>query len=47
MRRGNQPKLDTGRATTDNNHVEEAVDLLRTLAKEAGGLDAYRGVLGI
>lgn len=38
-------KLDTGRATTDDNHVHEAVHLLDGLAAEGGGLDAVHNLL--
>jgi hypothetical protein len=38
-------KLDTGRTTADNNHVQEALDLLVGLILEDSGLDAVHDTL--
>lgn len=38
-------KLDAGRATADDNHVHQAVDLFRALALEGGRLDAVHNLL--
>jgi hypothetical protein len=32
--------LDTGRSTTDDDHVHQPIDLLFALTGEGGGLDA-------
>ena len=37
-----RPELHTCRATTDDDHVEEAVNFLGALTGETSGLDAYR-----
>jgi hypothetical protein len=39
-----RPELDTSRTTTDDNHVEKAVNLFGTLTRETSGLDAYQRI---